>query len=461
MCIQRLPVELIAKTLHGMTLNDIMNVTRSCAYFRQISLDNRQLWVHAKDSSKLPLPVDETTETVDAALLPRLACRAILLEHKWEEHIIFPIRSIEPSTIYALPTWAQPPTGEPMGFRNPSIFHLLPGAQMFLIGERRQLCLYDVEGRHEHRLNDLPASIMSVEWAVVDKKISITLCLRSGANLAKSRQCHSAENLHASTEVQRFFHAPLHGSHLGPCRPEFLFFLDLVTGKKMYLYRTEDVPPISIIYAALHPEPPLKVVLLSGNRDRRINPMRSLEVVENISQAPRAPSIAQNNGWDTRVLVRRFIGTIEASDDSDPTQRLNKRESEQFLLRTRGDTGTIADINTRSIAPMYSLQSCVEEPQSIMPPNTRPVTLADECGQFWLCETGSGPPFMFMRRRDRIDFCRYSPELGSMDRVQSLDLETTRPPSVGGAILIHKNPSDPSIKQDSVLLWPVYQNFGG
>ncbi|KAJ6569218.1 hypothetical protein B0H19DRAFT_1065982 [Mycena capillaripes] len=396
MPIIQLPVELVVKILHGMALKDIMSMARSCTYFRHISLDNRQLWVDAKDSSKLPLPVDETLNTVDATLLPRLACRAILLEQKWDEHIIVPIRSVEPSIIYTLPTWTLwvPPTEE--------------------------------------------ASIMSVEWVVIDKKIQVGLLLRAG------RWSGNAESLcifevpqnwpeGGSVTAPKFYTIPpeskgfsMHHSTALIWGPEFLFLLDLVTGKEVYLYCTEDVPPITIIYAALHPELPLKAVLLSGNRDSRINPIRGLEVVENISQAPHAPSIARNNRWDTRLLARRFIEIIEASDDSEPSQRLNKRKSECFRLRTHGNTGTIADINTRSIAPMYSLQSCVEEPKSIIPINARPAALAEDCRQFWLCETGSGPPFMFMRRGDRIEFCRYSPESGSMDRIKSLDPETTR-----------------------------------
>ncbi|KAJ7159635.1 hypothetical protein C8R46DRAFT_1224216 [Mycena filopes] len=176
MSIHQLPVELFVKIMSGLQIRDILSITRTCAYFRHISLKHRQIWIHAEDSGIIPLPSGEGLATVELGLLPTLAYRATSIQEKWNAPVLVPRRTVEPSTIYSLQTWGR--WGDSI-HPLPSILRLLPGARTFLIGNEDGLCLYDLTGNNEQRL-DFFGKVKSIDWIASDNCTVLGLLLEGG-----------------------------------------------------------------------------------------------------------------------------------------------------------------------------------------------------------------------------------------------------------------------------------------
>ncbi|KAJ7449400.1 hypothetical protein B0H11DRAFT_2202081 [Mycena galericulata] len=382
MHILKLPVELIVKVIRGGTLEDILNTTRvrsenwieeashfaltqACACFRNTSLFAREIWLDAPDSSNLPLPLGETLATIDVAMLPRLACRAVLIQQRWSEAVISPVRSFKPD-LDKLPSWAPwivPRMG--LGFKNPKWCQFLPGGETFLVGKGSAVGVYDRQGVFGHKLH-LAGAVVDLAWISGDNGGHLTI----GILLITARS--------------------LEGSAL------------FLRGDSDSVYATLCVSAAEfhIIHATIRPYLPFTIVILS---ESAIDRTRTLSVVEDISQCPPIADITLENGWEPRRLITRTVTTVRLPDGVHRVRNFSGRP--QFLLYGRSEAMSIIDIDNHSTAPMWEIgmqNAC----RSHIPRDS----LVKGCDRFWPTWTPSGQLFLFVLRDKRVEFWRYPPE---------------------------------------------------
>ncbi|KAJ7125806.1 hypothetical protein C8R43DRAFT_1111466 [Mycena crocata] len=200
--IQSLPVELILILLRGSSVADILNFTRTSAYFRCISLTNRRLWIDAADSYRIRLPLGETLRTTDLSLLPRNAARGASIVYKWQHHhlvsrglAVQPIRIQEATLLYNLPAWAfwgplKYSQRTFVGHAPPAFINVLPGGRAFLFGSMGHLGVYGLHGEYGYEL-DIPTythfepqpgdRAATVAWDSVDNGAHIRIAVISKA----------------------------------------------------------------------------------------------------------------------------------------------------------------------------------------------------------------------------------------------------------------------------------------
>ncbi|KAJ7461351.1 hypothetical protein B0H11DRAFT_2198762 [Mycena galericulata] len=368
MHILKLPVELIVKVLRGGTLKVILNTTRACAYFRNTSLFAREIWLDAPDSSNLPLPLGETLATIDVAMLPRLACRAVSIQQRWTEAVISPVRSFKPD-LDKLPSWAPwivPSMG--LGFKHPKWCQLLPGGETFLVGKGSAMGVYDLQGVFGHKLH-LVGAVVDIAWISGDNggHLTIGILLVTARSLEGSREAlcfyemTQAQSMPPCVSRPRYIELPRSDSPLGLAvrnstalvwGDEFVSFIYLSRQTGTYLFSGKDKTEFHIIHATIRPYLPFTIVILSESATDRT---RTLSVVEDISQCPPIADITLENGWEPRRLITRIVTTVRLPDGVHRVRNFSGRP--QFLLHGRSEAMSIIDIDNHSIAPMWEIAS--------------------------------------------------------------------------------------------------------
>ncbi|KAJ7648400.1 hypothetical protein DFH06DRAFT_1476396 [Mycena polygramma] len=202
--LDHLPVELILLILHGASLSDILNVSRTSSYFRCISFTNRQLWIDASDSYRIRLPLGETLKTTDVSLLPRCTARGVSILYKWRQHHdlakpVSPIRTYESTRLYDLPSWAfwSPSKYSQrsfVGHTPPTVMNVLPGGRAFLFGSLEHLGIYDLHGEYGYEL-EVPCcarfdarpgeAAATIDWDSIDNGAHIGIAVLSKAYSAR------------------------------------------------------------------------------------------------------------------------------------------------------------------------------------------------------------------------------------------------------------------------------------
>ncbi|KAJ7449402.1 hypothetical protein B0H11DRAFT_2289462 [Mycena galericulata] len=420
----RLPVELVWRILHRMSLADIMNTARTCSYLRAISLSDREIWANALDSVDIHLPLGKTLGSVEAVQLPRRAYRAISLQRKWKESIICPSRSSRPR-LSALPYWTRWWTNWTP--QKPQWFRLLPGGQLFLIGKSYAMGIYDLLGRFGHEIN-LGGTPIGVDWICTDNGASLTLGILLTTTLAIY---HLRQNRSSGLIVSppKRIRVPLEPEGLSMKHStaliwgrRSLFLHDLKTGVSVHLSPPLENPAPKIGWASLHPFPPIRAVMLSVTAETRTQFTRTLSVAENMWTLPLLPKEQEefDDEGSTRRLISRALETVRGSS---PIHRPLRRFPLHFFLGVDSDHIEVLDILTYSTTPMVSI------------PAAKPPISIRDYEYFWPCPTSCGRLFVFRLQDGIVDLFRYSPgemcRLGSLDSVVSDFVNSSNnPPSV-------------------------------
>ncbi|KAJ7883980.1 hypothetical protein B0H13DRAFT_2667080 [Mycena leptocephala] len=156
MSLVSLPVELVSKILTGMSIADLLSVTRTSHYPRAVCLTERQIWRLALDCDMLPLPAGKTLDSIELPLLLCCAARAISIAKALQGPTIIPLKSVELTGLYNVQAWGM------WLHEVPSRCHILPGGHSFLMGGT-WLGLYDIRGTYAHKFNH--NNLRPVTWA--------------------------------------------------------------------------------------------------------------------------------------------------------------------------------------------------------------------------------------------------------------------------------------------------------
>ncbi|KAJ7150730.1 hypothetical protein C8R46DRAFT_1229665 [Mycena filopes] len=418
MKVLELPVELVFKVLRGLTLEDIMNITRSCHYFRAISLASPDVWVDSQDSVSLP-PVEELA-SIEPSLVARYACRAISLHQKWKEPIITPLRSSRPS-IGELPSWSLwIPPEMALGFNSPLWCELLPGAKTFFVGKRTAAGVYDVHGRYGVEF-DLHGQVIDVGWDSRQPEgvslmfgflmntfgegryIATVLCLYTLGGQATALTVSPPRYISLPDIPRAPKGLAVQDNTVLMWGNDFILLVNILSGKKWYL-RPREEENLNILLATFQPSPRSRIVLLSEETDSTELRTRTLFVVHNITSSQVIGG--RYDEWERGVLSLTQLETVPLP----PRVRAARNES-QFALYMDGASVGLIDVEVHSEAPMWGIQH---------PTASAVVQLhGSHIDHFWPCWTPSGPLFLFVLRGRRVEFWQYP--AGPTDPPRCLD----------------------------------------
>ncbi|KAJ6509650.1 hypothetical protein DFH09DRAFT_273589 [Mycena vulgaris] len=400
--------EVLCEILHGMLLQDIMNATRTSSHLRNMSLTFREVWANAQDCRDIPFPLGESMDSVETAVLPRLACRAIALQKKWKEKILAPVRWSR-QTFSHIPSWDRWMTTARLGFPSPEWFYLLPGGQSFLLAKRWAVGIYDLRGRNGHRF-DFDGGVVALDYTdtVNGESLTVGLILCENARLCSPKLAlFHLETIEASAPLvlaPKYINLPPDSQGLSMKHstaliwgPHFLFLHDLNTGLSVHVSSTMES---SIGYASIHPSLPLRVVVFSTT-----DQTRTLSVVDNIRDA--MTDVTLKDGSQPRQFTPRVLETVRIFE---PTHRL--RNPLNFCLRVDADSLAILD--------MRASMACIEHPMtatSLNPP------IAPGHYHLWPCPTPCGRLFMFVLRHKSVDL--FQSVSGGVEHLGTLDPRTT------------------------------------
>ncbi|KAJ7918985.1 hypothetical protein B0H13DRAFT_2657094, partial [Mycena leptocephala] len=279
MSLVSLPVELVSKILTGMSIADLLSVTRTSHYPRAVCLTERQIWRLALDCDMLPLPAGKTLDSIELPLLLCCAARAISIAKALQGPTIIPLKSVELTGLYNVQAWGM------WLHEVPSRCHILPGGHSFLMGGT-WLGLYDIRGTYAHKFNhnnlrpvtwasesrdNGDSVIVAVVWTDEDRHES-SLCVYtlqydpdSGySNPPVISLFYTTQTPYLTRSVEMcmkdllilIWNTPWHGSN------EELLLLDLNHQKRA----RAKISANSIVHACLHPRLPLVVALVAGDR---------------------------------------------------------------------------------------------------------------------------------------------------------------------------------------------------
>ncbi|KAJ7447935.1 hypothetical protein B0H11DRAFT_351605 [Mycena galericulata] len=337
-----LPVELVSKILKGMCLEDLLSVTRTAAYLRSVCLADRQIWRLALDSQMLPLPAGKTLDSIEMPLILCCAARAVAISAAFERPTVIPLHSLELTN--PLPNWGV-------------VCGILPGGHSFLIGGST-LGLFSVHGTYVHQFEAKEGTIpASFAWESSDNGACIFLAViwavRRGRNTPRdsSLSVYRLEYDHASAyrtapDISVVYScnisellAPVQVEMRNLCvliwdTPQYeeeesniIFLVDVTLRKRMRLFPAAN-DSFYIVYANLHPDLSMVVVVTRTEMDDDGDSNRAVEVIEfDFCQ------IASNTNWETvhfnsqRIAElgkfpysekqsRTLCGTLRVQDDS-------------------------------------------------------------------------------------------------------------------------------------------------
>ncbi|KAJ7081176.1 hypothetical protein B0H15DRAFT_803776 [Mycena belliarum] len=413
MSILRLPVELILLILRGMSLKDVLHITRACSYLRMISLNFKELWVHTFDAANLPLPLGETLDTIDATLLPRYAQREVSIQSKWEEPMITPIRSLEPTDIYALPTPCIPEGVTPLG----PFCCLLPGGLLFVLGRATAVGLYHINGRFGHYFEKV-GRVLAIDWMSEDNGASIYLgfLIGTGKRYTSGRSLciysltqHTKKNpvvsqpkyypLAPYTEGLSMKHSLI--LTWGP-ETTSLLMLDPVSGDAMNLLPALDEPSMKVLHADLHPSDPSTMVLLATGPQH----IYRLLVVRNVAK-PGVSTLKQGI-----PLVTELLNSVD-----DPGLIIHPAHHgpgfPPFAIWVENEATGVVYIDPNSTTPLWTIQ----HPSTPVLPS-EPVYTGSQF--FRACSTSTGRLFLFVMRDQQVGFFQYQ-RGSSLANMKTLD----------------------------------------
>ncbi|KAJ6501770.1 hypothetical protein DFH09DRAFT_1102413 [Mycena vulgaris] len=410
------PVEVVLQVLRGMSLEDILNTTRVCGYLRNISLNFRDIWMDAWDAANIPLPLGQTLATMDSTVLPRHVYRASLIQRKWREPIITPIRSVEPLELYTLSSWVPwvPPSCR-LGYYYGSCCNLLPGGQLFILGKRTDVGLYALDGKFGHEF-EVEGFIISIDWMSMDNGATVTIGLLSAEDPgATSSRRLFVYNLTQNQDTQPVLSLPknyslpawseglsMQRSAILVWGPRSLIIMDPQTGDILDLHSYLWDPSSKILHASLLPTLPLAAIVLAQTTGSHV---RSLSMIEDIAEL----GTSVEHGPETPQFASKLLVNINV-EDPNIIFRSKHPGRPQFALRTGGGTTAMVDIETRSITRLWTIQ---------YPTMPSIPAIPKDYEYSWACPTPSGDLFVFIRRGERIEFFQYTPE--STIQMKTLD----------------------------------------
>ncbi|KAJ6509654.1 hypothetical protein DFH09DRAFT_1436222 [Mycena vulgaris] len=363
-----LPAELVCKILHGMLLKDIMNTTR--------------VWTNARDCADIILPFGTTLASIDTALIPRPAYRAILIQRRLKEATISPVRSFQPqfSDVPSWEPWIPPKT--PLGFRGPLWCELLPG-QIFLVGKRTAVGIYDLEGRYGHKFN-FEGEVVDLDWMGGESGAYLTLGLLLVRDFEDSRR--KVLCIYELTQPGSI--APIVSSPRYTALPGAAGAPGMCKGLSMR-HRTVLMWGHDFILS----------LDLDSERGIYLRSPTNKAVVQNMSDWLPLANIAEENGGDPRILISTPLKTINLQDGVHQVRNFSGRP--QFVLQTDSESMAVVNVDVHSTAPMWAIQDSG-------PPHIPREIVHNDCEYFWPCWTPSGQLFLFVLRSNRIEFFHYS-----------------------------------------------------
>ncbi|KZT37898.1 hypothetical protein SISSUDRAFT_1129267 [Sistotremastrum suecicum HHB10207 ss-3] len=78
-----LPVEILLKIFRGMSLQDILNMSQTCKWLRELTENLPDPWLNAYDAHFITPPTGKTVDSIPTPLLPKYAARAASLLKVW------------------------------------------------------------------------------------------------------------------------------------------------------------------------------------------------------------------------------------------------------------------------------------------------------------------------------------------------------------------------------------------
>ncbi|KAJ6459457.1 hypothetical protein C8R47DRAFT_1327962 [Mycena vitilis] len=322
MALASLPVELVARILAGMSIVDLLNVTRTSSYPRAVCLAERRIWRLAVDSEMLPLPAGRTLDSIELPLLLCYAARAIYIAKALQAPTINPHKIVELAGLYEFNAW------KACLQEVPSYCQILPGSHSFLMGGY-WLGLFDIRGRYAHKFNYSDYRAACWAWESPDNGDSIGLVVVWGDEEHKeSRLCaytlqydsgstYSTPPQISLTSVTQIPYLPppveicmsnsvvLIWNTPSYSSIEEMLIIDMAKSKRVRVLISANALGFQLVQASLHPHLPI-VVAVVAPVDRALRDLPfALEFIDTELQL-----ITSEKSWETGVPQRRRVAEL-------------------------------------------------------------------------------------------------------------------------------------------------------